>query len=295
MITSSRNVKFYITNHLKPLYSRLLVLMHGAKTAFRNRHDAPNIFQGSARPLLDATCEWHNIISCGGLMFIEFMWSKWISSTSSHSAVSWYKWSRSIYIITIISLCRRAAIRTGCLFSTCSWCMLTVGWGGLRRHSFLWFVALLMEAWYMPHTEQQRLLRFYLLWFYRWTVQIIWRMMNSPIFSFWIMLFSNRFTKIGKKLGVLSTHLSALDVTMPWPLCFAGTGLGKNGHGSRFWSEQVSPWCAILVVIAANLLQTILARKYFFIDDVIEATNPLPLSLLVIIGSTPHPPLFVMT
>jgi hypothetical protein len=57
-------------------------------------------------------------------------------------------------------------------------------------------------------------------------------MMNSPIFSFWTMLFSCRFTKSGKKVGALS----ALDVTMPWPLCFAGTGLGRNRHGSRFWS-----------------------------------------------------------
>ena len=66
MMTSSRNVKFDITNHLKPLYNRLLVLMHSAETAFRNRHDALNVFPGSARPLLDATYEWHTSSRAGG-------------------------------------------------------------------------------------------------------------------------------------------------------------------------------------------------------------------------------------
>ena len=70
MMTSSRNVKFYIPNHLKALYNRLLVLMHSAETAFRNRHGALNIFPDSARPLLDAAYEWHNIIRCGWLMFV---------------------------------------------------------------------------------------------------------------------------------------------------------------------------------------------------------------------------------
>jgi len=35
-------------NHLKPLYNRLLVLMHSAQTAFQNQHDALNVFPGSA-------------------------------------------------------------------------------------------------------------------------------------------------------------------------------------------------------------------------------------------------------
>jgi len=47
MMTPSRNVKFCITNHLKPLYNRLLVLMHSAETAFRNRHEALNVLPGS--------------------------------------------------------------------------------------------------------------------------------------------------------------------------------------------------------------------------------------------------------
>ena len=148
-----------------------------------------------------------------------------MSSTSSHSAVSPFKWSQSI---TIISLCRRAAIRTGRLLSTCSM-GIWVGPAGLRWHSFLWFIALLMEAWYMPHTEQQRLARC------GWTdgqYKSYGGMMNPSIFSFWTTLLSWRFTNSGKKVGALS----ALDVTILWPLCFAETGLGRKRHGSRFWS-----------------------------------------------------------
>ena len=48
------------------------------------------------------------------------------------------------------------------------------------------------------------------MWFDRWTVQIIWWDDELPIFFFWTMMFSCRFTKIGKKVGALS----ALDVTM---------------------------------------------------------------------------------
>jgi len=119
----SRNVKFYITNHLKPLYNRLLVLMHSAETAFRNRHDAPNVFPCSARPLLDAAYEWHNIISCGWLKFVVIIVVEMNFVDISHSAVSSFTWYRSI---TITSLCRQAAIRTCRLFSTCSWGILTV-------------------------------------------------------------------------------------------------------------------------------------------------------------------------
>jgi hypothetical protein len=150
--------------------------------------------------------------------------SNWMSSISSHSAVSPFKWSQSI---TIISLCRRAAIRTGRLLSTCS-IGIWAGPAGLRWHSFLWFIALLMHAWYMPHTEQQRLARC------GWTdgqYKSYGGMMNPSIFSFWTMLLSWRFTNSDKKVGA-----SALDVTIPWPLCFAETGLGRKRHGSRFWS-----------------------------------------------------------
>ena len=68
---------------------------------------------------------------------------------------------------------------------------------------------------------------------YRWTVQIIWWDDELPH----LLLLDHavqlcRLTKSDKKVSALS----ALDVTMLWPLCFARTGLGRNRHGSRFWS-----------------------------------------------------------
>jgi len=76
------------------------------------------------------------------------------------------------------------------------------------------------------HTEQQRLLK---CGSPDGQYKSYGEMMNSPIFSFWTMLFSSRFTMSCKKVSALSTYLSALDVTMPWPLCLTGTGLGRNG------------------------------------------------------------------
>jgi len=141
-------------------------------------------------------------------------------------AVSSFKWSWNITIISL--LVEQQFVRPSLLHF--SWGSLTDGWAGLRWHSFLWFVALLMEAWYMAHTEQQCLLRCSsTLGQYK----SCGGKMNSSIFSFWTMLFSSRSTKSGKKVGAPS----ALHVTMPWPLCFAGTGLGRNQHRSKFWSR----------------------------------------------------------
>ena len=36
--------------------------MHSAEIAFRNRHDALNVFPGSARPLLDAAVAQHHLV-----------------------------------------------------------------------------------------------------------------------------------------------------------------------------------------------------------------------------------------
>jgi len=104
--------------------------------------------------------------------------------------------------------------------------MLAVGWAGLRWHSFLWFVALLMDAWYMLHTLNSNA---YLIRCGSTDGQYksYGGMMNGGwyCFAFWTMLCSSRFTESGKKVGTLST----LYVTMSWPLYFAGTGLVEIG------------------------------------------------------------------
>ena len=48
----------------------------------RNRHDALNVFPGSARPLVDAAYEWHNFISCGWLMLRTLICNPSISALS---------------------------------------------------------------------------------------------------------------------------------------------------------------------------------------------------------------------
>lgn len=158
-------------------------------------------------------------------------WSVSISSVSTHSAVSPFKWSRRT---TIISRWRLAAILTGRFFS--GWAAITVDGAVVRWQSLEWLRALFTDAWYNPHTEQQRLLR----WgstdgqckSYGGTTKF-------PIFSCWITLFSWTFTNSGKKIGT-----SALDVTMACPLCFTGTGFGRNRPGSNtaVYSLHLSQW-----------------------------------------------------
>jgi len=212
-------------------------------------------------------------------------WSVSISSVSTHSAVSPFKWSRRT---TIISRWRLAAILAGRFFS--GWAAITVDGAVVRWQSLEWLRALFTDAWYNPHTEQQRLLR----WgstdgqckSYGGTTKF-------PIFC-WITLFSWTFTNSGKKIGT-----SALDLTMACPLCFTGTRFGRNRPVSRCRNELLhgeqqstslqrttckqycdSRTCAAVHFCdtAAGTLNASTLLQDYGLDDVISAVyTPLPL------------------